>query len=188
MENINNLRQLLVRLSEEVKRLNSGYIELNCYFAEEAECINRLDMMTAIDSLKARLLEKVNKIRNEERSSEDAFGIGNMFSGMLHLATGSITSAVLKQKNPLSSGLKLATRELGKKADFGTVMMALKKNGKLEDIETIAVSRLARETKTTEFDIMSSYTSIGYSLKTPEELWEYLDRLKANIKEDSSLK
>jgi hypothetical protein len=182
MEATNALRCLLTRLSQEVQRLDCAYIELDGCFRKEAERINRLDSIARIKILKAKLASQVNKIRDNEESSKHAFGMGNLFSSALYLFGGSLTIAAMKQENPWSLGLKLANKELEKKADFGTVMIAVKADGNLEHIETIAVSRLAREAKTTESDIISSYKSKGYLLVTPEELWEYLDKLKEDIK------
>ena len=183
METFRSLRQLLVDMPEKVQQLAEAYEELNGHVAKEAEFINRMDRIADINALKARLIGEVDRIRNEETSSEHAFNTGKVFSGMLNFAAGSLTSAALKQKNPLSFGYKLATKEFGKKDCFGTVMMALKKDGKFKDIETIAISRLAREAKTAESDIMSSFKNNGYSLMTPGELWIYLDYVKETIKE-----
>ncbi len=61
------------------------------------------------------------------------------------------------------------------------MLIAAKENSRLEDIEVIAVSSLAREAKATEQDIISSAKRDGYLLLTPEELWESLNRLKEEI-------
>lgn len=53
----------------------------------------------------------------------------------------------------------------------------------MEDIIVIAVSRLAREAKKTESDIISSLESKGYSLVAPEKLWKSLDQYKEEIRE-----
>jgi hypothetical protein len=65
-------------------------------------------------------------------------------------------------------------------------MMVLRKNGRTGDIEVTVVSRLAREAKTTESEIISSLKSKGYSLMTPEEFLETLDYAKEAIKEGAS--
>jgi capsular polysaccharide biosynthesis protein len=62
-------------------------------------------------------------------------------------------------------------------------MIALKKNGKIEDAEVIAVSRLAREAMTTEGEIISTLESRGYTLITPKDFWKTLDYVKEAIKE-----
>ena len=186
MEIFSNLKQLLAGISGEVQQLTEAYREMNSHIAKEAEYINRLDRIAEINALKARLIIEVDRIQNEEASSEHAFNTGKVFGGILNFAAGSITSAALKQKDPLSFGFKLLTKEFGKEAGFGTVMMAVKKDGSSEDIETIAVSRLAREAETTESDIMSSLESEGYSLMTLEELWEHLDQLKEDIEAGKS--
>ena len=56
----------------------------------------------------------------------------------------------------------------------------------MDGIEVIVISRLAREAKATEAEIISSLKSQGYSLMTPEEFWKTLDCVKEAIKEGGS--
>lgn len=181
MEIINELGSLLNNELNAVKWLNDAFKELNRRVAKEAEFIDRLDRIARIDELKARLVREVDRILGEEGSLESIFDTGKLFNGALGFFVGSMIGKILKQEKPLSKGYYLLNRELEKKSPFGTVMMALKKSRKIGDIEVIAVSRLAREARTTEGEIISSLESKGYSLMTPEELWESLHRLEEDI-------
>ena len=183
MEIVNELSSLLTNELKEVRQLNDAFMELDSLIIKEAGCIDRLDRIARINTLKARLVSKVDRIQQEERSSEAAFNTGQLFSGVLSFFAGSIIGKILKQESPFVSGGRLFIKELEKKASFGTAIIASKEDSKLEDIEVIAISRLAREAKTTEADIISSLKSQGYSLMTPEELWKSLDQLKLDIKE-----
>ncbi len=186
MEIIDKLISLLTRELKAVKRLNDAFMELNRRLAKEAKLIDRLDRITRIDELKARLVSAVDHIRQEERSSAGIFDTGQLFNGVLGFFAGSMIGKVLKQEKPLSKGYRLFSKELEKKTCFGTVMMALKEGRKIDDIEVIAISRLAREAKTTEGDIISSLKNQRYSLITPEEFWLSLDHVKEAIKEGKS--
>jgi len=186
MESINNLGELLIVISEEVTYLNDAFIELDNLINKEAEYLQRQERACKINELESRLVSEINRIKHEERSSEYSFNTSKVYSGILGLAVGGIVGVVLKQESPFSLGYKLYSKELEKKAGFSTVMMALKEGDKLEDIEAIAISRLARESKTTEADIMSSLERQGYSLMTTGQLLESLDQLKVDIKEEKS--
>ncbi len=182
MEIINDLKSLLFNESKEAKQLNDTFTELDSHITKEARHIDRLDRITGINALKARLVSEIDSIKHEERSSEYSFNTSKVYSGILGFAIGGIVGAVLKQENPFSSGYKLCSKQLGEKANFGNVMMAIKESAKWEDIKVIAVSRLAREIKKTESDIISSLVSKDYSLVTPEELWKSLDQFKEEIR------
>ena len=62
-------------------------------------------------------------------------------------------------------------------------MIALKEETRPEDAEVLSISRLARETNTTEANIISSIINKGFKMITPEEFWIYLNKLKELIKE-----
>ena len=80
-------------------------------------------------------------------------------------------------------GVKSFSEELDKEADFGKVLIAIKESSKLEDVEEIAISHLAREYKKTESSIISIIKGNGYLLLTFEELWKLLHRLQEDIME-----
>ena len=130
MEMISKLISLLTNELKAVKRLNDAFMELNRRFAKEAEFIDRLDRIARIDELKSRLVSEVNHIQQEEKNSERISNAGKVYSGLLGLAVGSITGAVIKQENPFLSGYKLFSKALEKKSPFGMVMMALKEVAK----------------------------------------------------------
>jgi len=182
MEIINDLKGLLINKIKETKQLNDAFTESDSRISKEAGHIDRLDMIARINALKARLVSEVDRIKHEEGSSEHIFNTSKVYSGILGLAIGGIVGAITKQ-NPLLSGFRSFNTELDKKESFGNVMIAAKENGELEDIEVIAVSRLAREAKKTESDIISSLVSKGYSLAAPEKLWKSLDQFKEEIRE-----
>lgn len=186
MEIINELSSLLTNELNAVKRLNDAFMELNRRLAKEAKLIDRLDTIARIDELKSRLVSEVNHIQQKEKNSERVSNAGKVYSGLLGFAAGSIIGKILKQENPVSSGYKLFSKELEKKSPFGIAMMALKEGRKIDDIEVIAISRLAREAKTTEAEIISSLKYQGYSLITHEEFWLSLNHVKEAIKEGKS--
>jgi hypothetical protein len=186
MEIINKLSDLLNNELNAINGHSNALKELDFRFAKEAEFVDRADRIARIDELKSRLASEVDRIRQSERSSESVFDTGQLFNGALGFFAGSMIGKVLKQEKPLSKGYDLFNKELEKKSPFGTVVMALKTSHKIDDIEVIAISSLAREAKTTEAEIISSLKSQGYSLITPEEFWLSLDYVKEAIKEGKS--
>lgn len=182
----NSLKELVVTMLKEITQLNDALIELDSLIDKEAEYIQRQERIANINALKSILVNEVQRIQDEEYNSKRNFNTSKVFNSIVGFASGSIVGAMSKHGNPFLLGAESFLKHLDKKADFGNVMIAIniKESGKLEDIEVIAVSRLARESKTTEQDIISSIKREGYLLLTPEEFWQSLDRLKEEIMAD----
>jgi len=168
---------------KEIKELNDAITELDSLITKEAEFVQRLDRVAKIDTLKSRIAAEIKRVQEEEDKSERNFNTGKLYSSVAGFALGSILGAMSKQGKPFLSGAKLLSTELGKEADFGTVLIATGENSKLEDIEVVSISSLAREYKKTESSIISIIKGNGYRLLTPEELWKSLHRLKEDIME-----
>ena len=168
---------------KEIKELNDAITELDSLITKEAEFVQRLDRVAKIDTLKSRIAAEIKRVQEEEDKSERNFNTGKLYSSVAGFALGSILGAMSKQGKPFLSGAKLLSTELGKEADFGTVLIATGENSKLEDIEVVSISSLAREYKKTESSIISIIKGNGYLLLTPKELWKSLHRLKEDIME-----
>ena len=186
MEIIDKLNGLLASELEEVKQLNDALSSLEARMLEEAGYIDKLDRMARLDAFKARLADKVYSIQQEEEISRRAFDGTKLPLSILGFAIGSIAGVISKQGNPLALGFGMFGNQLEKQSCFGMVMMGLKEGHKIKDIEVIAISRLARESNTTEVEIISSLEGQGYSLMTPEDFLEALDYMKQAIKEGGS--
>ena len=183
MESINTLRELIIKMLKEITQLNDAFTELDSLIDKEAECIHRQERIAKINVLKSRLVYEVQRIQDEEYESERSFNTGKLRSGIAHFVLGSIAGAMTKQENPFSFGYNSFSTELDKKACFGNVMIFVKKNGNLEDVEAVSISSFAREHKTTESNVILVIKDNGYILLTPEEFWELLLQLKEEIME-----
>ena len=98
MEIVNKLSSPLHNELNAVKWLNKAFKELDLQIAKEAEFIDRLDRIARIDELKARLFSEVDRIQQEERSSEGIFDTGQLFNGVLGFFAGSMVGKVLKRE------------------------------------------------------------------------------------------
>lgn len=183
METINNLKELVINMLEEITQLNDAFIELDSLIDKEAEFICIRERVGKIDALKSRLVHETNHIQEKEYISESSFSAGKFQIGIAHFVLGSIVGAMAKQENPLLSGFRSFSTELGKKEDFGNVMIAVKKSGNLEDVVAVSISSFIREYKTTKSNILSILRDHGCILLTAEEFWELLYRLKEDLME-----
>ena len=181
MEILNTSKGLPVTMLKEITKLNDALAELDSLINKEAKLINRQERIAKINAMESRLAKEIKCVQTEERESEYRFNKGRIFSGVAGFAIDSFIGAISNHEKPFLLGAKSFSEELDKKADFGKVLIAIKASGKLEDMEVIAISYLAREYKTTESNIISIIRGNGYLLLTPEKLWESLHRLKENL-------
>ncbi len=141
METINNLKELVINMLEEITQLNDTFLELDSLIDKEAEFIRIKGRISKLDALKSRLIHKINHIQEKEYISESSFNADKFQISIAHFVLGSIVGAMAKQENPLLSGFRSFSTELGKKEDFGNVMIAVKKSGNLEDVEAVSISQ-----------------------------------------------
>lgn len=184
MEIINTSKRLPVTMLKEIIKLNDALTELDGLINKEAELIHRQEQIAKINALKSRVAKEIEHVQTAERESEYRFNKGRIFSGVAGFAIDSFIGVISNNENPFLLGAKSFSEELDKEADFGKVLIALKESSKLEDMEVIAISHLAREYKKTESSIISIIKGNGYLLLTPEELWESLHGLEEDIMED----
>lgn len=171
----------LKTMTKELVRLSDDLAELEVIMDKEAEALRRLEQVKTIKAIGLKLAREIKRVQEEESESEDSFNTAKSYSSVVSLATGSIMGAFLRHKNPILFGVKLANKELSKKSSFGTVLIAIRENGKIEDIEAISVSSIARELHTTELDARSSLRRQGFTLLSTEKFYKILNLLEREI-------
>jgi hypothetical protein len=120
-----------------------------------------------------------------ESAACTAFNEGKLATGLLTFAAGSIAAAATGRRSPLSVGANLAKSALDKKSPFGTVMVAIDKQGLPHDVQVVPVSRLARESNTDEIHIVKSLESSGCLLMDPDTFGKLLDNIEHKILDGS---
>lgn len=180
METTNTAKGLPDTILKEITKLGNALAEIDSLIGKEDEFIQRQERIAKINALKSRMLKEIERGQSEEVESEHNSNTAKVFSSVTAFALGGIMGALTKSENPFILRVKSLRTELARKADFGRVLIAIRESGKLEDIEVIAVSRLARGSNITESDILHNFKGKGVSLK-PEEFWKLLRRLEEEI-------
>ena len=108
-----------------------------------------------------------------------------MLSGLAAFATAGLLAAMNNRKDALLKGVKAANSVLNKKIPFGSVFVAIGKEGLPENVEVAPISRLARESNKTEPEVEASWKHDGYLLVTPEQFAELLDKVEQVVLDGS---
>ena len=159
--------------------------ELNVIFHNDAERLVRHDQAEYFNSIKNRILKEVQWVQRMETASQSGRSQGAIISGIAAFGLGSLFAAMGGSKDPVYTGLNLANAVLSEEIPFGTVLIAIVKKGIPEDLKVISLSRLARESNTSEETIKTALKERGYLLMKPEEFDIVLDKLISNILDGS---
>jgi len=177
METIAGLSIWIKQLSLEVEQQTVAVSELAVSFADGEQRQVRSDQATLLRNLKTRILWEVKTIKQMESAAQSSADNITLFGrAPVAFIFGSIFTAFARHKDAYKTGVKLAGSVLSKKIPFGTVCIAIGKEGLPEDLKIIPVSRFARESTKTEPEVEASWKHDGYLLVTPEQFAELLDK------------
>lgn len=149
--------------------------------------LRQKDQIAFLRALKSRTVKEVQNEQMAESEAERYFNRSKAISGIASFPLGSIIAAILNQKNPLSVGAKMFSKELEKKATFGRVLITIGGKAAFDDISIISVSRLAREREGTESEIILSLRDKKLLLLSPERFCHVLDLLEKELKNGTDL-
>ena len=181
MEILIELRGLKSKLSNKLAILTGDVSELNNVLNSTATSLRQRDQIASLHALKSKTMKEVQNEQMAEYEAERYFNRSKAIAGMVSFPLGSIIAATLNQKNPLSIGAKMFSRELGKKAPFGRFLIAIGGKATFDDISVISVSRLAREREATESEIISSLRDKKLLFLSPERFCHVLNLLEKEL-------
>ncbi len=160
--------------------------ELVVAITESERQIVRRDQAIRLGILKSRIMREVKDIERTESAAQYRATKRALFGGApAAFISGSLYTASARHKDAYKTGVKLAGSVLSKKIPFGTVRIAIGKEGLPEDLKIIPLSRLARESSKSESEVEDSLKSNGYLLMTPEQFAELLDKMECGILDGS---
>jgi hypothetical protein len=145
----------------------------------------RHDQIEYLNRIKNRILKEVQYIQRMETASQSGHNKGAIISGFAAFGLGSFFAAIGGHKDPVYTGLNLANAVLSEEIPFGTVLIAIGKKGIPKDLKIISLSRLARESNTSEEKIRTTLQDKGYILITPERFDTAFGKMVSNILDGS---
>lgn len=182
MESLMAYRQRIDGLRCQVKALEEAVRALDNAFAQEAERLRRQEQAQCLDDLRARLTQEIAEIQRAESAASCGFTEGKLISGLMQFAGGSAMAAVLHSKeHPLLVGAKAARNEFSRTKAFKTVVVAVGPKGIPEDVHTVSLSRVARQTGRTESEVRAALESRDYRIMMPGDFLRSLGELRGKV-------
>jgi len=182
METVDGLSIWVKELSLEVEKQTVAVMELAISLADSARRQVRRDQAVILRILKSRVMKEVEDVKRMESASQSSDNSITLFGrAPLAFIFGTIATAAIRHKDAYKTGAKLAGSVLSKEIPFGTVRIAIGKEGLPEDLSIIPVSRFARKSNETESQVETSWRREGYLLMTPEQFAGSLDRVEQAV-------
>ena len=182
MEPMTGYRQRIERLRCEVRALADALGVLDKAFAQEAEHLRRQDQAQCLDDLRARLTQEIAEIQRAESAASCSFTEGRLISG-LATGIGASLGSLLRptREHPLAIGARYAADKWRKSAPFKTVAVAVGPKGIPDDVRTVSLSGVARETGRTESEVRAALEDRGYRIMMLGDFLRLLTELKGKV-------
>jgi len=166
METITDFEKRIKAMRLEVAGQNEAIDELATSFNYNKQQLVQHDQIACLQTLRARILKEVEGTRRMESAAQTGSAQGSMICGLAAFATGGLLAAMNNRKDALLKGVKAANSVMSKKIPFGSVFVAIGKEGLPENVEVAPISRLARESNKSELDVRANLQANGYLLMT----------------------
>jgi len=183
MESLKSYHNRLQSLQHQAERLTATGLSLITLFAEEANRLSREDEASRLRALHRAVVEQLERVKCSESSASYAHSQVNQTASLTALGM-SAGIAIVSKNNRLSNVSNFLKSVSIKKLPFGNVLVGIGTNGLPEDVEVISISRLARESKRLEPDVINELQKRGYLLFSKEALSLLNDKLVADIREE----
>ena len=182
MEALADFMQWIETMSSELGQQVIAVRRLAVAFAESDIQLIRHDQVTRLRIIKSRIMQEVESVKRMESAAEMGSTKGALLGGGIVFTLGSLLAAVSGRKDASNIGTILAQSILTKTVPFGTVHIAIGKEGLPE---VVSVSRLARESSRSESDVVAIFRNNGYVSMTPETFTQVLDKMERGILDGS---
>ena len=177
------LKELRAKLHEQLDTLPG----LAHAFSANASRLLKRDHINYLHSLEFGVTEEVKRTEGLEDASIRGTIKAKLLTSLLAFWIGSAAGAVTGTKNPWGLGMLTAASCLNKEELYGKVVIAVGKVGIPGGVEVVNVSELARESKSTESEIIASFEKDGYSLLMLDEFKGLLGDIESGILDGSIL-
>ncbi|MCJ7743648.1 MAG: hypothetical protein MUO99_03710 [Dehalococcoidales bacterium] len=155
--------------------------ELAEAFVGTATLLLRHDQAAHLRSLRARVVAEVEYAERREASAPSRFTESKLAWGLIRFSASGLLGAVAGDKDPLATALNAAKSTVDKSAPFGTVLVAVGKQGIPDDVEVISLSRSARRSGMSESEVRAILDSRGCFLTDPETFAAAVEEIEHRV-------
>lgn len=179
MGDLKPFQNYLEDLRSKANNLTETGLALDALFAREEARLNREDEASSLREVYRTVLEQVQRLREIELLASCDQSRVKLILSMTELAVTAIVS-----RGKLSAITDCLLRGSAyKQQSVGLVMVSIGPEGLPDDVRSISVSRLARESNQSEEEIISRLNDDGYLLMSEDSFSSLISRLMGDIRE-----
>jgi hypothetical protein len=173
----------LKNLRQQLKKLTADSLSLGNMFAEEAVQLSWREEASQLRALHFTIRQQLDRAK----SSEDAASYGHTEAGLIMtlggLAVGGTIRMLSKSKRLQAISDELLNDLGGEQRPFGMVLVCVGPRGIPDDVQVVSISRLARESKREESEVIDELQRHG-SLSFSEKVFSLLiEKLAREVQE-----
>lgn len=153
---------------------------LAALFEEGAIRLSRKDQVARLKALRSGILERLERAKGRETAAGTGHSLASTVDSLFRLGAGLIT---MTQENATMQAIsrQLLARPTGNEPTFGTVLICVGPGGIPEHVDVVSISRVARESKRDEREVMDTLRAGGNLLFTAEAFSYLIDTLSDGI-------
>lgn len=185
MEATGEFSRRIEELKRQLRRQIAAVGELGPVLDQYAKGVVQRDQAFSLDNLKVKIMREVEDAQIREIVASNEFNKRKLTKGALNFAAGALFAAIAGQRDPLSRGARLIQPVLAQKAPFGTVLVAVGKEGLPHNVTVVSLSRLARESGKEEQQVRDTLEELGHLLIEPDMFALLMNNLKRKILDGS---
>jgi hypothetical protein len=171
----------LKELQSQLRKHQAIAEELGTVLNQRTQNILAHDQAASLDNLKARVMKAVDDVRLSEIIASNKFLDEKLATGLMDFAAGALGALMTHRRDPLWEGASRLRPVLGRKAPFGTVLVAVGEKGLPEDVTVVPLSGMARDSNQGEMEIQEALRKRGKLLMAPEAFAALIDKLKLRV-------
>jgi hypothetical protein len=164
-------------------RLVETALSLISIFTQEANRLNRNDEASRLKALRYLIEHQLDELRRSESLAEYGHVHREMLSTLGEVALSEIITRVSKNKQLSTLTNSLSRNYPAQEPPFGKVLIRIGSRGLPDDVKTVCVSRLARESNRKEPEIIKELQERGYLLFSEKAFLLLIDNLVNDIHE-----
>lgn len=183
METMTPLSTILKDLRRQAMELTSAGLLLVKLLADEANLMNRKDDISRLEALRSTILQQLNQAKRSEDTAKSGYTKGRLVVSLTGLAARGIIRLASKDERVRTFSGHIIDNVGGEELPFGTVLICVGSKGLPDDVGAVSVSRLARESKRVESEVIGELKRRGHLLTTEYGFSPLIDRLIKDLEE-----
>jgi hypothetical protein len=173
----------LKNLRCQVKKLTAAVLPLSNMFAEEAVHLSCRDEASRLRELHFSIGQQLDRAKSSEDTASYGYSKANLIVSLGGLAIGGTIKMLSQNKGLQAFSDHLLNSLGGEKRPFGRVLICVGPRGMPDDVQVVSISRLARESKREESEVIDELQRHGCLLFSEKAFSLLIDKLACDVQE-----